>query len=213
MNMAAPIETQVDRDFVSFDEIVEEARAGRMFVVVERGRHGREGTLIVPADCADADAVNFFARHARGLVCLSLDETIADRLNLTLMPQTNRSRFGTAFTVSIEARDGISTGISARDRALTIATAIRADAGREDVVSPGHVFPIRVETEELLLRPSAAAAGVEICRAAGRTPAAVICAIMTRDGSIADAAQTREFAAREGFKMVDAGLVARDLHG
>lgn len=213
MNMVAPVKTQPQDRTAGFDEIVEEARAGRMFVVTERGRHGREGTLIVPADCADAAAVNFLARHARGLVCLALDEAIVDRLNLSLMPQTNRSRMGTAFTISIEASEGISTGISASDRALTIAAAIRDGAGPEAVVSPGHVFPIRVEEDELMLRPSAAATGVEVCRAAGRVPAAVICAIMTPDGAMADEAQTRDFADREGLKLTDATDLARALRG
>lgn len=193
-----------DPDATDLQGVIAAARQGDMFVILAHGGNGTDGTLVAPADSADADVVNRMARHARGLVCLPLDEVIIDRLALNLMPQTNRSRLGTAFTVSIEAREGITTGISAEDRARTIAAAVNAEARPDDIVSPGHVFPIRVERQEYRLRPSACAAAVEICRAAGLTPAAVTCVLMSTDGSIAGEAEAVRFAEDADLKVVRA---------
>lgn len=192
----------------SAQEVADAARAGDMFVLVGDGRAGSESYLVIPADRADATAINRMAREARGLVCLALDEAIVDALDLPLMPQTNRTRITTAYTMSIEARDGVSTGISAADRALTVAAAIRPGARPDDLASPGHVFPIRVEDGELAYRPSAPAAAVALSRAAGRAPAAVLCAIMTTDGRMADPAETAAFAEAAGLGLSDIRAVA-----
>lgn len=205
------LQADVDADIGDLQELIAAARRGDMFVILSRGRNGNEGTLVAPADFADAVVVNRMACHARGLVCLSLDEDIVDRLGLNLMPQTNRSRLGTAFTISIEASEGISTGISAEDRARTIAAAVRTNAQPEDIVSPGHVFPIRVEREEYRLRPSASAVAVEICRAAGLTPAAATCVLMSTDGSISDEAEAVGFANNADLKFVRAERLIAEI--
>ena len=181
---------------------------GRFIVLLHHGVDGPEAALAIAAEAADASAVNYLARKARGLVCLAMDEALTDRLALSLMPRTNRSRFGPAFTVSIEAASGIETGISARDRALTIAAAIRPDATPRDLVTPGHVFPIRTEREEWRHLPSVSAAAVELCRRAGQVPAAAICALMGADGAHAGAGQARIFAAQEGLSLLETGALA-----
>lgn len=138
--------------------------------------------LMIPAEFADARAVNLMATHARGLICLALDSRIVDALHLALQPQTNRRCFATPFTVSIEARRAVSTGISAADRATTIAAAIRPDARPGDLATPGHVFPIRVDSDSRAPHPGIPGAAVEICRRAGLRPAAVICEILDPTG-------------------------------
>jgi 3,4-dihydroxy 2-butanone 4-phosphate synthase/GTP cyclohydrolase II len=175
---------------------------GRMLILSE----ARAGTtfhhLVVAAEFATADRINFMAKHGRGLISLILHERIVDRLLLPLAPQGNRNRLATAFTVSIEAREGITTGISAADRAATIAAAIRPDAAPEDLVSPGHVFPVRVEDGEFRGKPGTAAAAMELCRAAGLTPAAVLCSMLGRDGGMTTASEAEAFAQHHGFALV-----------
>lgn len=167
------------------EELIEEARNGRMFVLVDDEDRENEGDLIVPAQMATPDVINFMAREGRGLICLALDGPIIDRLNLPMMSQQGRSKTGTAFTVSIEARDGVTTGISAADRARTIQAAIAQNAQPDDIVSPGHVFPLRARDGGVLVRAGHTEAAVDIARLAGLQPASVICEIMKDDGTMA----------------------------
>lgn len=176
-------------------------RAGQPFVLIEENLGQYIGMLAIAAQFATADRINDMARDARGLICLALHETIVDQLGLPLMMQRNRRRRGPAFTVSIEARHGISTGISTRDRANTIAAAIRDGAGEEHIATPGHIFPIRVEEDDLRNCFSSAAMAVGLCRQAGLTPAAVLCAILNSAGGVADPMQLRVFAAELGLPI------------
>ncbi|ABQ31318.1 3,4-dihydroxy-2-butanone-4-phosphate synthase [Acidiphilium cryptum] len=169
----------------SAEEIIEEARAGRMFILVDDEDRENEGDLVIPAQFATPDAVNFMARHARGLICLALTRARCETLGLKLMAQSNGSRHETAFTVSIEAREGVTTGISAADRARTIAVAINPECGAADIVSPGHIFPLMARDGGTLVRTGHTEAAVDIARLAGLTPAGVICEIMNEDGTMA----------------------------
>src|SRR5919112_343973 len=170
---------------VGTEEIINEARNGRMFILVDDENRENEGDLIIPAQMATPDAVNFMARHGRGLICLALTKERGDQLGLEPMTRTNRSRNETAFTVSIEAREGISTGISAADRARTIAVAIDASYGADAIVSPGHVFPLVARPGGVLARAGHTEAAVDVSRLAGLNPSGVICEIMREDGSMA----------------------------
>jgi 3,4-dihydroxy 2-butanone 4-phosphate synthase/GTP cyclohydrolase II len=182
-------------------DLVEEARAGRMFVLVDDEDRENEGDLVIPAQFATPDAVNFMARHARGLICLAMTQQRVDQLGLPLMSQSNGTRHSTAFTVSIEARDGVTTGISAADRARTIAVAINADAGRDAIVTPGHVFPLVARDGGTLVRAGHTEAAVDIARLAGLTPAGVICEIMNEDGTMARLPDLAAFAQRHNLKL------------
>jgi 3,4-dihydroxy 2-butanone 4-phosphate synthase/GTP cyclohydrolase II len=172
-------------DISAASEIIEEARAGRMFILVDDEDRENEGDLIIAAQFATPDAVNFMARHARGLVCLAMTRSRCESLGLHLMSRINGSRHETAFTVSIEARDGVSTGISAADRSRTISVAINPETGRDDIVSPGHVFPLMARDGGTLVRAGHTEAAVDIARLAGLAPAGVICEIMNHDGTMA----------------------------
>ncbi|MEW5963798.1 MAG: 3,4-dihydroxy-2-butanone-4-phosphate synthase [Pseudomonadota bacterium] len=183
------------------DEIIEEFRNGRMVVLVDAENRENEGDLVVPAQMATPDAINFMAKHGRGLVCLTLTAQRAHDLRLEAMVRSNESRNRTAFTVSIEAREGISTGISAHDRARTIATAIDATKGHADVVSPGHVFPLVARDGGVLIRAGHTEASVDLARLAGLYPAAVICEIMNDDGTMARMPDLVPFAERHGLKI------------
>jgi len=182
-------------------EIIEDLRNGRMVVLVDAEDRENEGDLVIPAQMATPDAINFMAKHGRGLICLSLTSSRADELRLESMVRTNASRTGTAFTVSIEAREGISTGISAHDRARTIATAIDATKGHADIVSPGHVFPLVARQGGVLMRAGHTEASVDLARLAGLYPAAVICEIMNDDGTMARMPDLVPFAQRHGLKI------------
>jgi 3,4-dihydroxy 2-butanone 4-phosphate synthase/GTP cyclohydrolase II len=166
-------------------EIIEEARAGRMFILVDDEDRENEGDLVIPAQFATPDAVNFMARHARGLICLALTRARCTALGLKMMAQSNGSRHETAFTVSIEAREGVTTGISAADRARTIAVAINPESAADDIVSPGHIFPLMARDGGTLVRTGHTEAAVDIARLAGLTPAGVIFEIMNDDGTMA----------------------------
>lgn len=190
-----------ERPLASIGEIIAEARAGRMFILVDDENRENEGDLIVPAQACDADAVNFMARHGRGLICLALDAPRVEALGLPLMAARNRSRHSTAFTVSIEAATGITTGISAADRARTIAVAIDPACGATDIVTPGHVFPLLAREGGVLVRAGHTEASVDIARLAGMQPAAVICEIMNDDGSMARLPDLLPFAERHGLKI------------
>ncbi len=183
------------------DEIVEDLRNGRMIILVDAEDRENEGDLVIPAQMATPDAINFMAKHGRGLICLSVTEKRAEELRLESMVRTNASRTGTAFTVSIEAREGISTGISAHDRAHTIRTAIDPAKGATDIVSPGHVFPLIAREGGVLVRAGHTEASVDLARMAGLYPAGVICEIMNDDGTMARMPDLVGFAQRHGLKI------------
>jgi len=170
---------------VSIDEIIDEARNGRMFILVDDEDRENEGDLVIPAQMATPAAINFMATHGRGLICLSLTSERCDLLGLDAMSPKNGTRHETAFTVSIEAREGVTTGISAGDRARTISVAIDGSKSRDDIVTPGHVFPLRARTGGVLVRAGHTEAAVDISRLAGLNPSGVICEIMRDDGTMA----------------------------
>ena len=183
------------------EEIVEDMQNGRMVVLVDAEDRENEGDLVIPAQMATPDAVNFMARFGRGLICLTLTQARAQELRLGAMVQTNGSRNRTAFTQSIEAREGISTGISAFDRARTIATAIDTTKSAGDIVSPGHVFPLVAREGGVLVRAGHTEASVDLARLAGLYPAAVICEIMNDDGTMARMPDLVPFAKQHGLKI------------
>ncbi len=198
------------RELVSpIDAIIEEARNGRMFVLVDDEDREDEGDLVIPAQMATPEAINFMAKFGRGLICLAMTRERVDQLQLPLMAQRNESRHQTAFTVSIEAREGVTTGISAPDRAHTIATAIDPSKGNEDIVTPGHVFPLVARDGGVLVRTGHTEAAVDIARLAGMTPAGVICEIMNDDGGMARRNDLIAFCQRHGLKIATiADLIA-----
>ncbi len=183
------------------EEIIEDARNGKMFILVDDEDRENEGDLIIPAQMATPDTINFMAKYGRGLICLTIDTKRASELGLPLMSQNNRSRHKTAFTVSIEAKDGITTGISAPDRAHTISVAISESRGKDDLVSPGHVFPIVAKPGGVLVRAGHTEASVDISRIAGLNPSAVICEIMKDDGTMARLPDLIEFSKNKGLKI------------
>ena len=183
------------------EAIIDEARNGRMFILVDDDDRENEGDLIIPAQMATPDAINFMARHGRGLICLAITKDRADQLGLEPMTRTNRSRNETAFTVSIEAVEGISTGISAADRARTIAVAIDASNGPDAIVSPGHVFPLIARRGGVLVRAGHTEAAVDVSRLAGLNPSGVICEIMREDGTMARLEDLMDFARTHGLKI------------
>ena len=170
---------------VPIEEIIDEARNGRMYILVDDEDRENEGDLIIPAQMATPAAINFMAMHGRGLICLSLTSQRCEQLGLNAMSPSNGTRHETAFTVSIEAREGVTTGISAGDRARTVSVAIDGTKGREDIVTPGHVFPLRARDGGVLVRAGHTEAAVDISRLAGLNPSGVICEIMKEDGSMA----------------------------
>ncbi|MGR3434532.1 MAG: 3,4-dihydroxy-2-butanone-4-phosphate synthase, partial [Shimia sp.] len=178
-----------------------DARNGKMFILVDHEDRENEGDLIIPAQMATPDAINFMAKHGRGLICLALTGERLDALGLPLMAASNSSRHETAFTVSIEARDGVTTGISAADRARTVAVAIDGAAGAQDIATPGHVFPLRARDGGVLVRAGHTEAAVDIARLAGLNPAGVICEIMNEDGSMSRLPELVAFAQRHGLKI------------
>ena len=183
------------------DEILEDLRNGRMVVLVDAEDRENEGDLVIPAQMATPDAINFMAKHGRGLICLSLTGSPRRRARARSHGAANASRNRTAFTVSIEAREGISTGISAADRARTIATAIDPTKDADDIVSPGHVFPLVAREGGVLVRAGHTEASVDLARLAGLYPAAVICEIMNDDGTMARMPDLVAFAQRHGLKI------------
>lgn len=172
-----------------------------MFILVDDEDRENEGDLVIPAEMATAEAVNFMAKHGRGLICLALERARIEALDLPLMPQTHSSRLQTAFTVSIEAREGVTTGISAADRAHTIAVAIDPARGKADLVSPGHVFPLRAREGGVLVRSGHTEAAVDIARLAGLNPSGVICEVMNDDGTMARITDLVKFAQFHGLKV------------
>ena len=183
------------------EDIIDDARQGHMFILVDAEDRENEGDLIIPGAFADSDAINFMAKNGRGLICLALDSERANKLNLDYMVRHNQARNQTAFTVSIEAREGISTGISAHDRAHTISVAINENTGVNDIVSPGHVFPLIARDGGVLVRAGHTEAAVDIARIAGQNPSGVICEIMNDDGSMARLPDLIEFAKKHELKI------------
>ena len=175
-----------DLSFLSpTEDIIEDARNGRMFILVDDEERENEGDLVIPAQMATPDAINFMAKHGRGLICLALTTRRCEELGLRLMTQSNQSRHQTAFTISIEAREGVTTGISAPDRARTVAVAIDPERGAEDIGTPGHVFPLMAREGGVLVRTGHTEAAVDLARLAGLNPSGVICEIMNEDGTMA----------------------------
>lgn len=183
------------------EEIIEDARNGRMYILVDAEDRENEGDLIIPAQFATPDAINFMARYGRGLICLAIEQSRADLLGLKNMSAENRSRFETAFTQSIEAREGVTTGISAGDRSRTIQVAIDPESRDHDICSPGHMFPIIAKDGGVLVRTGHTEASVDISRLAGLNPSAVICEIMNDDGTMARLPDLVKFAQFHGLKI------------
>ena len=185
----------------SIEDILEDARQGRIFILVDDEGRENEGDLIVPAAMATPEAINFMARYGRGLICLSLNGERVQKLGLPLMAQRNESRHGTAFTVSIEARQGISTGISAADRARTVAVAIDPDSDATDIATPGHIFPLMARDGGVLVRAGHTEAAVDVARMSGLPAAGVICEIMNDDGTMARMPDLVKFTQFHGLKI------------
>lgn len=185
----------------SIDEIIDDARNGRMFILVDHEDRENEGDLVIPAQMCTPDAINFMATHGRGLICLTLPGERIDALGLPLMASYNSSRHETAFTISIEAREGVTTGISAHDRARTVAVAIDPTKTSADIATPGHIFPLRARGGGVLVRAGHTEAAVDIARLAGLNPSGAICEIMKPDGSMARLPDLVEFAAEHGLKI------------
>lgn len=186
---------------VGAEEIIHEARNGRMYILVDDEDRENEGDLIIPGQMATPDAINFMATHGRGLICLALDKTRVDALGLAPMSRNNRESMQTAFTISIEAKEGVTTGISAADRARTISVAIDATKGPDDVVTPGHVFPLAARDGGVLVRAGHTEAAVDISRLAGLNPSGVICEIMNEDGTMARLDDLIGFARKHSLKI------------
>ncbi|WP_119678587.1 3,4-dihydroxy-2-butanone-4-phosphate synthase [Indioceanicola profundi] len=183
------------------EELIEEARQGRMFILVDDEDRENEGDLVIPAQAATPEAINFMAKYGRGLICLAMDSQQIERLRLPLMAQQNGTRHQTAFTVSIEAREGVTTGISAADRARTIQVAIDPKTDPADIVTPGHIFPLLARDGGVLVRAGHTEASVDIARMAGMLPAGVICEIMNDDGTMARLPDLIQFAQLHGLKI------------
>ncbi len=191
------------------EEVIEEARNGRMFILVDDEGRENEGDLVMPAQMATPETINFMAKHGRGLICLAMTRERVEALGLPLMAQRNESRHETAFTVSIEAREGITTGISAPDRARSVAVAIDPSMGPNDIVSPGHVFPLVARDGGVLVRTGHTEAAVDLARLAGLNPSGVICEVMNDDGTMARRDDLMAFAQLHGLKIATiADLIA-----
>jgi len=182
-------------------EIIEDAKRGRMIILVDDEDRENEGDLVIPAEHASPEAINFMAKHGRGLICLAMERNRVEQLGLPLMSQRNGTRHQTAFTVSIEAREGVTTGISAHDRAKTVQVAIDPKRGAQDIVTPGHIFPLVARDGGVLVRTGHTEASVDIARLAGLNPAGVICEIMNEDGTMARRDDLIRFAQLHGLKI------------
>src|SRR5688572_1904900 len=191
-----------DTPHISAPEAVDQIRAGRMVIVVDDEDRENEGDLTMAADMVTPEAINFMARHGRGLICLAMTEERVDQLRLPMMTSDNRSLRSTAFTVSIDARQGITTGISARERAHTVLTAVAPQTMPDDLVTPGHIFPLRARRGGVLVRSGHTEAAIDLSRLAGRAPAGVICEIMREDGEMARLPDLEIFAAEHGLGIV-----------
>jgi 3,4-dihydroxy 2-butanone 4-phosphate synthase / GTP cyclohydrolase II len=195
-------QTATETPFATIEDALEDVRQGKFVVVVDAADRENEGDLTIAAQFATPEAVNFMATHGRGLICLCLTDERCDELDLRQMTDRNETPFGTAFTVSIEAREGVSTGISAHDRARTIQVAIDPSKGSEELVQPGHVFPLRARPGGVLQRAGQTEAAVDLARLAGLNPAGVVCEIMKDDGTMARVPDLVEYCARHDLKMI-----------
>src|SRR5919204_5911013 len=195
--------------FASIEEAAAELRGGRMIIIVDDEDRENEGDLACAAECVTPDLINFMATHARGLICMPLTEERCDELHLTMQVADNTSFLGTAFTVSIEARRGVTTGISAADRATTILTAVDPRTRPQDLARPGHVFPLRARKGGVLVRPGQTEASVDLARIAGLYPAGVICEIMNPDGTMARLPELVEFAREHNLKIISVADLVR----
>jgi 3,4-dihydroxy 2-butanone 4-phosphate synthase/GTP cyclohydrolase II len=184
------------------EEIINEARNGRMFILVDDEDRENEGDLVIPAQMATPDAINFMATHGRGLICLALTKTRVDQLGLDLMSRNNGTRHETAFTVSIEAREGVTTGVSAQDRVTTIRAAIAPSARPQDLVRPGHVFPLRANPAGVLARAGHTEGSVDLAILAGLQPASVLCELMNPDGTMMRGEAIEQFARERGYPIL-----------
>ena len=201
--LEAFLEANADKPVLAtIEEIIDDARNGRMFILVDHEDRENEGDLVIPAQMATPSAINFMATHGRGLICLALTKDRVDQLGLELMSRNNGTRHETAFTVSIEAREGVTTGISAADRARTARLLADPATGREDLARPGHVFPLRARDGGVLVRRGHTEAAVDLCRLAGRRPAGVICEVVEEDGSMSRLPQLRRLADERGWPLV-----------
>ncbi len=196
-----PAKASLDDYLSSIDDIITDVQAGKMIILVDDEDRENEGDLIIPAEKATPEAINFMAKYARGLICLALTESRCAELGLELMTRKNQSRHETAFTVSIEAREGVTTGISAADRAQTVKVAIDPTKGRHDIGSPGHVFPLMAREGGVLRRTGHTEAAIDIARLAGMNPSGVICEIMNDDGTMARLPDLVQFAQLHGLKV------------
>ena len=189
-------------ELASVEEAIQEYQRGRFVIIIDDQDRENEGDLTLPAQFVDADAINFMARHGRGLICVAMTGERLDDLRIPMMVGRNDSRFGTGFTVSVEARDGVTTGISAADRARTIQVLVDPEARPDDLVMPGHMFPLRARAGGVLVRAGQTEASVDLCKMAGLNPAAVLCEVMKADGSMARLPQLKRFASRHGLKII-----------
>jgi 3,4-dihydroxy 2-butanone 4-phosphate synthase/GTP cyclohydrolase II len=206
--------TRTSTSFSTIEEAIADIRAGKMVIVVDDEDRENEGDLTIAAQFVTPDAINFMAKHARGLICLALTPERCDEMGLDLMAAKNESPFKTAFTVSIEAREGVTTGISAADRAHTIQVAIDPESSPRDLVQPGHVFPLKAKPGGVLERTGQTEAAVDLARLAGLNPSGVICEIMNDDGTMARVDDLGPFCERHALRMITvADLIAyRRLH-
>ena len=191
-----------ENHFSSIEDAMEDVRQGRMIIIVDDEDRENEGDLMIASEKATPEAINFMAKYGRGLICLALTEERTSELGLSMMVENNESSFETPFTVSIDARQGITTGISASDRSITIQTAINSQAGKSDLVKPGHIFPLRACTGGVLVRMGQTEASVDIARMSGLYPSGVICEIMDDDGTMARLPSLIEFTREHGLKMI-----------
>ncbi|WP_415714201.1 bifunctional 3,4-dihydroxy-2-butanone-4-phosphate synthase/GTP cyclohydrolase II [Maridesulfovibrio sp.] len=187
--------------FCTIEEAIEDLREGKMVIMVDDEDRENEGDLVCAAEKVTPEIINFMATHGRGLICLAMSGEMVDHLKLPLMAQSNGSQFGTNFTVSIEAREGVTTGISAADRATTILTAVKDGAEPEDIVSPGHIFPLRAKDGGVLVRAGQTEGSVDLARLAGLKPAGVICEIMKDDGTMARLPDLKKYAKEHNLKI------------
>lgn len=187
---------------VTIEKAIETLKAGKMIILLDDEDRENEGDLVIAAEHATPDAINFMSRNGCGLICLSMDESYIHRLHLPMMAQNNKSPFGTAFTVSIEAATGVSTGISAKDRAKTIQVAIDENSGPHDVISPGHVFPLKAHKKGVLARQGQTEGSIDLMKLAGLKPAAVICEVINEDGTMSRFDELSKFSKKHGIPMV-----------
>lgn len=195
--------------FAPIEEAADNLKAGRMIIIVDDETRENEGDLVCAAEKVTPEIINFMATHARGLICMPLTEERCDELHLTMQVADNTSGFGTAFTVSIEARKGVTTGISAADRATTILTAVDPQTKPHDLARPGHVFPLRARKGGVLVRPGQTEASVDMARIAGLYPAGVICEVMNEDGTMARLPELKEFAKKHDLKIISVADLVR----